>query len=60
MVNNLKVDYREILPVLQNLPSKYVLPNVDAKINQYKVLKPEEKIKLQKVFISKLNCMTNN
>lgn len=41
MIDKLKVDYRKILPIMRNLPQKYILPNVDQKIAEYKVLKPQ-------------------
>jgi hypothetical protein len=41
MIDNLKVDYRQILPILPNLPAKYILPDVDSKKDTYKILKSE-------------------
>lgn len=39
MIDKLKVDYRKILPIIPNLPDKYILPDVDSNIGGYKVLK---------------------
>ncbi len=60
MIDNLKVDYRQILPILPKLPAKYVLPDVDSKKDTYKVLRSEEIVKLQRVFITKIKSMITN
>ena len=60
MIDKLKVDYRKILPILPDLPQSYRLPDVDSNICNYRVLKADEIIKLQTVFISKFNSMIQN
>ena len=60
MIDKLKVDYRKILPVLKNMSQKYKLPDVDSNKNNYKILKQQEILKLQKVFINKLSAMMKN
>ena len=59
MIDKLKVDYRHILPLMSNLPSKVILPDVESNKANYKALKPEQILKLQKVFITKLWGMIN-
>lgn len=57
MIDKLKVDYRQILPTLSNLPEKFILPDVESNKKAYRALTNQETLKLQKVFIDKLNGM---